>query len=188
MANASIDIKEDAAPTKKLASQSFTRGVDTVHQEEVVIGDGSTNGLILGVAAAPLRVDPTGTTTQPVSDGGGVLTVDALDLDIRNLVASQDFVTVTSKQDLTPASPTAASVGVASAQVVAANASRKGLTLINTSNNRISLGFGVAAVLDSGVTLYPQGSFEMDEYSFDLGAVNAIASAAASNLAIQEYA
>lgn len=94
---------------------------------------------------------------------------------------------VSTKQDLTPSAPAAASVGVASAQAVAANANRKGLKLTNTSNARISLGFGSAAVLDSGDTLYPGGTFYMDEYDFDLGAVNAIASAAASNLGIQEY-
>lgn len=94
---------------------------------------------------------------------------------------------VSTKNDLAPVAPTFATVGVASAQAVAANANRKGLILINTSVNRISLGFGAAAVLDSGVTLYPQGAYNMGEYDFDLGAVNAIASAAGSNLAIQEY-
>src|SRR5574342_631575 len=102
MANNTIDIKEDASPTKKLASQSFTRGVDTVHQEEIVIGDGSTDGTILGKAATPLRVDPTGTTAQPVTDNTGSLTVDAIDLDIRNLthVASQDSVRIGDGTDL----------------------------------------------------------------------------------------
>lgn len=89
---------------------------------------------------------------------------------------------------LTPSAPSAAAVGVASAEVVAANASRKGLSLVNTSTARISLGFGAAAVLDSGVTLYPGGVFDMDQFSFTVGAVNGIASAALSNLAIQEYA
>lgn len=94
---------------------------------------------------------------------------------------------VSTKTDLAPAAPTFATVGVASAQVVAANASRKGLKFTNTSGARISLGFGATAVLDSGDTLYPGGHFHMDEFDFDLGAVNAIASAAASNLGIQEY-
>lgn len=94
---------------------------------------------------------------------------------------------VVSKEDLAPAAPTFATVGVASAQAVAANGSRKGLLLVNTSNNRVSLGFGAAAVLDSGITLYPMGVFFMEEHDFDTGAVNAIASAAGSNLAIQEY-
>lgn len=96
-------------------------------------------------------------------------------------------IPINTKTDLTPSAPTFASVGLTSAQAVAANASRKGLTLTNTSSAIISLGFGSAAVLNSGVTLYPMGVFFMGEYDFDLGAVNAIASAAASNLAIQEY-
>lgn len=96
---------------------------------------------------------------------------------------------VSSKTDLSPSAPTAATVGVASASAVGANAARKGLVLVNTSNNRVSLGFGQTAVLDSGITLYgPGGTFEMDEYTFDVGTVNAIASAASSNLAVQEYA
>lgn len=94
---------------------------------------------------------------------------------------------VNTKTDLTPSAPTVASVGVASGSAVLAEANRKGLILRNLSNARISLGFGSAAVLDSGVTLYPRDVFEMNEYDFDLGAINAIASAAASNLAVQQY-
>lgn len=100
---------------------------------------------------------------------------------------SSSPVVVRDTIDLTPSSPTAATVGASSGTAVAANASRRGLVLINTSNNRISLAFGATAVLDSGITLYPGGVFEMDPYTFDTGAVNAIASAASSNLAIQEY-
>lgn len=96
---------------------------------------------------------------------------------------------VSTKTDLTPSAPTVASVGVASAQAVAAAATRKGLILRNlsTTGQRISLGFGSAAVLDSGVTLFPQDAFAMEEFDFDLGAVNAIASAASASLAVQEY-
>lgn len=92
-----------------------------------------------------------------------------------------------SKTALTASSPTAATVGVASAQAVASNSSRKGLILVNTSANYISLGLGATAVLNSGITLAPYGTFVMDEFCFTTGAVNAIASAASSNLAIQEY-
>lgn len=94
--------------------------------------------------------------------------------------------TVSTKTALTASSPTFATVGVASAQVVASNASRKGLILTNTSANTISLGIGSTAVLNSGITLYPGGVWVMDEYNFATGAIDAIASAAASNLAIQE--
>lgn len=97
------------------------------------------------------------------------------------------FLRTSTKTALVAVAPTAATVGVASAQAQAATATRAGLVLINTSANTISLGFGAAAVLNSGITLYPGGVYVMDEYTFNAGAVNAIASAAASNLAIQEY-
>lgn len=83
--------------------------------------------------------------------------------------------------------PTAASVGVASASAVAANSLRKGLILTNTSVNIISLGLnGNTATLNSGITLVPYGCWIMDQYTFTTGAITAIASGAASNLAVQE--
>lgn len=90
----------------------------------------------------------------------------------------------------TPSAPTANSVGVASGAAVAAKSGRRYLCLVNTSVNWISLGFGSnAAVLYSGVTLAPNGgTYEMTAAAGNLHdlAINAIASAAASNLAIQE--
>lgn len=114
----------------------------------------------------------------------------ALATDPALVVAISPNGTVSSKTDLAPASPTTAAVGVASGSAVAANASRKGLHLRNTSTSgqRLSLSMNGAAVLDSGITLYPQDIFEMNEYDFDLGVINAIASAAAASLAVQEFA
>jgi hypothetical protein len=92
------------------------------------------------------------------------------------------------KTVLTGVAPTLASVGASNAQAVAANASRKGLHLVNTSVNYISLGFGATAVLYSGITLNPLGgTFWMDAFSFTTGAINAIASGAASNLGVTEF-
>ena len=89
---------------------------------------------------------------------------------------------------LVPAAPAAFSVGVASQVAVAANVNRKGLTLVNTSLAWISLAFNAPAVLYSGISLAPNGgSFTMGEYDFSTLEVRAIASAAASNLAIQEF-
>lgn len=88
---------------------------------------------------------------------------------------------------LTPASPTFATVGVTSASAVAANANRRGLVLVNTSANRISFGLGATAVLNRGITLTPFGIWVMETFEFTTGAINAIASAASSNLAIQEF-
>jgi hypothetical protein len=94
---------------------------------------------------------------------------------------------VSTKTPLTASSPTFATVGVASSLVVPSNAARKGLALINTSTNNISFGIGVAAVMGSGITLTPNGVWEMDEFTFSTAAINAIASLAGSNLAIQEF-
>ena len=95
-----------------------------------------------------------------------------------------------SEDAITPSAATAVSVGVASGALVAANTSRRYLVLVNTSvAARVSLGFGAAAVLDSGITLMPNGgSYEMSEAAGNLyrGAINAIASAAATNVAVQE--
>ena len=158
----------------------------------VNIQDGG-NSITIDASALPL---PTGAATETTL---GTRLADAtfttrINTQGQKAMAASTPVVIASDQpgiffnDLAPSSPTAASVGVASAQAVAANASRKGLKLVNTSNARISLGFGAAAVLDSGITLYPGGAFNMDAWDFDLGAVNAIASAAASNLGVQEYA
>ena len=83
--------------------------------------------------------------------------------------------------------PAAVTVGVSSGAAVAANSSRTGLALVNTSANIISIGFGAnAAVLYSGITLYPAGSLTLNILDGCQQAITAIASAAASNLAIQE--
>jgi hypothetical protein len=88
---------------------------------------------------------------------------------------------------LTPAAPTFATVGVASAEALAADATRKGYDLVSTATGNISLAFGASpAVLYSGITLSSYGSLRV-RGEFATLAVNAIASAAASNLGIQAY-
>lgn len=96
--------------------------------------------------------------------------------------------TVNTKTPLTALTPTFVTVGVTSALAVAANSSRKSLVLINTSSNNISFGIGAnPAVLNSGITLTPNGVWESDEYSYVTSAINAIASGASSNLSVQEF-
>ena len=129
-----------------------------------------------GLEANALRVTIANDSTGLISvdDNSGSLTVDG-------------EVAIT-KTPLTAGAPTAASVGIASGSVVAANANRKGLILVNTSNNYISLGIGSSAVLYSGITLNPMGgTFCMDQHSMSTAAIYAIASAATSNLGITEF-
>lgn len=94
---------------------------------------------------------------------------------------------VSTKTPLTDSSPTVSIVAATSGQALASNVNRKGLVLTNVSINKISLGLGSAAVLNSGITLYPGGTWEMSEYTFTTAAINAIASVASSNLGIQEF-
>lgn len=103
-------------------------------------------------------------------------------------VSASNPLPVSTKANLAAQAPTSASVGVTSAQVVAANVARKGLVLTNNSTANISIAFdGNAAVSGSGIVLYPGGVFFMDEYMFTTASVNAIATAAASNLGVQEW-
>jgi hypothetical protein len=160
----------------RLADATFTGRINTLGQKTsanstpVVLSSDYTVPVTGPLTDAQLRATPV-----PVS---GPLT----DAQLR-----ASSVLVNTKFSLTPASPTVTTVGNVSGVAVAANVNRKGLTLVNTSNNIISLGFGATAVAGSGVTLYPGGVFNMGEYDFYTGAVNAIANVAFSSLAIQEY-
>ena len=87
---------------------------------------------------------------------------------------------------LTPTAPSQASVGTTSAEILAANASRQGCILLNLSANTVSFGVGTAAVLNSGITLKPYGTWTMDSNSLVTTAINAIASDVSSIVAIQE--
>lgn len=87
--------------------------------------------------------------------------------------------------------PATASIGTGGTdQAVGANASRRGLLLVNTSTagQRISLHFAAGtAVLDSGATLQPGDFYAMDSFSFTTARINAVASAAGGALGVQEF-
>lgn len=91
----------------------------------------------------------------------------------------------------TPSAPATVSVGTGGSDTAAAaSATRSGLILTNTSTGgqRISLHLtGGTAVLDSGITLWPQDTWEMDAQSFTTSAITAISSAASGALGRQEF-
>ncbi len=87
---------------------------------------------------------------------------------------------------LTPLSPATASVTSSSSQVVAANASRKGLVIVNEGTAAVYFGLGATAVNGSGITLSPGGVWVMDTYTFVTTSINAV-SPTATSLSIQEY-
>ena len=89
---------------------------------------------------------------------------------------------------LTGLAPGSAVVGITSAEVVAANSSRKGLVLLNLSKRKISFGLeGAAAVIGSGITLLGSGVWTMDKGNFTVGAITAIGENVGLDLAIQEF-
>lgn len=95
---------------------------------------------------------------------------------------------VSTKTPLTGSAPAAATVGIDSSQVLAANANRKGFVFVNTSASNISFGIGTNdAIMNYGITLTPNGVWVSDEYNYVTSAINAIASAEDSNLTIQEF-
>lgn len=83
--------------------------------------------------------------------------------------------------------PTVATATTTSAQVVAANSARTNLVIINLGSVNVSLGFAATAVSGSGITLVPNGVFEMATDLYNRGAVNAIAASGTATLSIQEY-
>lgn len=137
--------------------------------------DPSTSFLVGGVynAVAPAPADEQPCALQLDSQGNLLV----------NVIAGGGG---SSKTPQNPAPPAAASVGVASGLILAANPARTGLVLTNLSDNIISIGLNAAAVLDSGITLTPNGVWVMDGFTFVTTAIFAIASGAASTLAIQE--
>lgn len=167
-------------------------------------GAGTAIGSNYGAASAALRVaaqlgDASGNVTPAgdvasrsiftkISDGTSVAEV--LPASLAPVATDTAIVVAVSPNSSvhTGSAPAFASVGVTSAQALAANANRKGLVLTNTSNKTISLGIGAnAAVLNSGITLFPGGVWVMDQYTFITAAINAIAGGVGSNLAIQEF-
>lgn len=89
---------------------------------------------------------------------------------------------------LTAAAPATVSAGVTSGTLIASNANRKGLVVINTSTlGTISLNLvNGSAVLNSGITLYPHDVWYMDGFTFTTAQINVIASLAATSVGLQE--
>lgn len=89
-------------------------------------------------------------------------------------------------QVTSPLAPATASVTGSDSVVVASNASRKGLIVINLGTVNVNFGCGATAILGGGITLTPNGTWVMDQFTFYNGAIHAICTSS-STLAIQEY-
>lgn len=84
--------------------------------------------------------------------------------------------------------PTNITISTSSVTVLASNSLRKGVNICNISYGTVSLSFGVtAAVIYTGVTLGPGGTFWMDSADFTTAAINAISTQGNTVIAVQEF-
>ena len=95
---------------------------------------------------------------------------------------------VESLAPLTGLAPVSSNVDATSAQVMAVNAARRGLILMNLSKKKMSFGLeGAVAIIDSGITLLGGGAWTMDKGSFTVGAITSVGEQDGMTLAIQEF-
>jgi hypothetical protein len=83
--------------------------------------------------------------------------------------------------------PTNVAISTSSIQVLASNALRKGANICNISYGTVSLSFGSAAVVYTGVTLGPGGTFWMDGTDFTTAAIFAVSTQTNTTIAVQEF-
>jgi hypothetical protein len=123
------------------------------------------------------------------------VTVSSLPNEGQQTMANSISVAIASNQTSVPvyfaqlavgAAPTFASVGIASASVGLSAGTYQKLMFCNTSSNTISLGFDNTAVANRGIVLRAGEKFVLDG-PISLTTVNAIATGAGSNLAIQAF-
>lgn len=166
----------------------------------------------VGTAANPLRVDPTGTTTQPVSgtvtanQGTAAAVAGAWPTLVTDGVDTAEVVdtapagnafglvvrvagTVTATTTATrPATSTVASVNVtvASTTLAAANANRLGLSIWNDGSERIFVKLGAVASTASFTTkLSAQSLYELMDPVYT-GIVTAVTAAATATVLVTE--
>lgn len=117
-----------------------------------------------------------GTQKTQIVDGAGVV-----------ITSTSNSLDVNTKVALTANTQNNVSVGVTSVGVLSSNTARTGGVFTNASAAIIYIGIGQNALVGKGITLYPGGTWYMDEYSYTTEAINAIATVAASTLSFQEF-
>lgn len=166
-----IIVRESQHTRNVIVSEALPTGTNSIGQ---VTANAGTN---LNTSALALSATQTnGTQKTQIVDGSNVNQGT-----VTNPFHSQADIPLTAN------AATSVSVGVASGAVVAVNASRNGLIIMNLSANTVSLGLTGAAVLNTGITLYPGGIWTMDQYSFTTAAITGIASGASSTVSVQEF-
>lgn len=90
-------------------------------------------------------------------------------------------------QDLNYSAPTKKAIGESTTVIIAANANRRYLCIVNDSNQPVYLAVGASAVMNSGVRINAEGGvFELVGGNMSTQAVNGIATGGDKNVTVQE--
>lgn len=162
-----VTIDPGSSPSIAIATDE---GSDGKHYQKIKLFDPTADSVTgIGIAANPMRTDPTGSTAQPVTDNGGALTVDdggsSLTVDDGGTSLTVDGTVSVSGTVAT--AETKASTGTFSAvpdsatsgTLLAANASRLGGTIFNDSSALLYVlwGAGTASSTNYSVRVYSNG-------------------------------
>lgn len=90
------------------------------------------------------------------------------------------------EHDFSSGTPDAVTIGATSTTVMAANSGRLYAVLTNNSNEDMWVSLGAAAVLNKGIKLMPNQSFEINGFKLFRGAVYAICTSGSKSMAIFE--
>jgi hypothetical protein len=86
----------------------------------------------------------------------------------------------------TAPSPATVTVGSVDSIVIAQNDNRKGMVITNIGDVDVFFGIGATSVMNSGITLVPNGTWVMDQDTFTKAALHAVC-ISSSILSYQEY-
>ena len=208
------DVELRAAPVPvSLSGQPLPTGASTSALQ--VTGNsslGAIDGKLPALASGRIPVDGSG-TVQPVSDGGGSLTVDSAagalsvtgpltDAQLRNQAVPvsdgggsltvDGAVAVTGQASTTVSARTPTTVSVASSSTsqtfLAVNANRKGLSVSNISDSKLYLSFTNPATLDNCFLELQPGTFLLMDQQLIIGnAIYGIWAAANGRAQVTEY-
>lgn len=184
-----------SALNAKITDFDLDTGAGTQNVTGVSLRKAASGGSVeLGTSSDPIRVDPTGTTAQPITDNGGSLTVDgavtvsATDLDIRDLSAAQDSVRLGDGTDLANVTGAGelnvlatAQPGVDIGDVTINNAAGVAAVNIQDGGNSITVDGTVAATQSGTWTVQPGNTANTTPWLATINQGGNSASVSASN-------
>lgn len=188
MAESILQVPPDSSG-QKLRVESLTVGANTVLQQVITLADSAGN--LVGVTSNKLDVNAviangSDVTQGAIADsayaGSGSASIIAILKGLYALLAA----TLTFKRLLGTTTVTGTSVTTSSTQIIAANASRKALLIINNSTQIVYINAGTASAANTSIAIQPNGGTFQTETSSS--AFQAIVAATTASITVVEDA